>query len=635
MQTELFGQLMDQSPDQPAAELLSQLRALKLIRPLDYQFARFIAGQEDSDDPVIPLLAALVSYQLSRGEVCLPLQQLPRVAADWPHRLRDQLHKALPEALLDEQQLQSFQTVSNGSNESPLVISGGRLYLYRYWRYERFVADTIKHLAQPRKLNVVSVREQLGQLFPEPESGAGQETDWQKVAVAVALSRRFSVISGGPGTGKTTTVTRLLGLYVQQSMISGQAPLICLAAPTGKAAARLSESIGSAKARLPLTTDIIGHIPDQATTLHRLLGPVPNSRRFKHHRDNPLHLDLLVVDEASMIDLPMMARLLDALPDHASVIFIGDKDQLASVEAGSVLGDICAWDFATGDGELRYQKKQADFLTAVCQIEQADVAGGCSGIADSLALLRKSYRFRADSGIGRLAGLINSGQDKAVPDLFQQQFDDIRLVPLTGDSYPQLIRETAAGYRKYLSLVNSHAMPEQILEAFNHSQLLAMVRQGPYGVEGLNQSVEQCLSGDGLIRKQGLWYSGRPVMISRNDYQLGLYNGDIGIAIADQNEVLRVWFEQPDGSARGILPSRLPEHETVYAMTVHKSQGSEFEQVIMLLPPEHSPLLTRELIYTGVTRAKKNFILYTTTSALQQAISKRTERASGLAQWLW
>lgn len=623
---------------QQRSQFLSQLKTMKLIRPLDYQFARFIAGQEtsdQSDNSVVPLLAALTSYQLSQGEVCLPLQQLPKVVADWPQRLRDYLYQLLPEPMLEESRLLSCMTISNGTEEAPLVLSGGRLYLYRYWRYENFVADTIRHLAQPRKLNIESVKQQLGQLFPEADKAESQETDWQKVAVAVALSRRFSVISGGPGTGKTTTVTRLLGLYVQQAMASDQVPLICLAAPTGKAAARLSESIGSAKARLPLTPEIIAQIPDHATTLHRLLGPVPNSRQFKHQRDNPLHLDLLVVDEASMIDLPMMARLLDALPEHASVIFIGDKDQLASVEAGSVLGDICAWDFAVGDGELRYQQQQADYLADVCQIKPAEVAGGGSAIADSLALLRKSYRFSADSGIGRLAGLINSGQAKAVPDLFRQNYDDIRLVPLTADSYGQLIRDTAEGYRHYLSLVNSAAAPEQVLQAFSSSQLLAMVRQGPYGVEGLNQAVEQRLSGDGLIRKQGLWYSGRPIMISRNDYQLGLYNGDIGIAIADQNDELRVWFEQPDGSARGILPSRLPEHETVYAMTVHKSQGSEFEQVIMLLPPEHSPLLTRELIYTGVTRAKKNFILYTTTSALQQSVAKRTERASGLAQWLW
>ncbi|WP_432473981.1 exodeoxyribonuclease V subunit alpha [Amphritea sp. HPY] len=626
---------------QQRSQFLSQLKAMKLIRPLDYQFARFIAGQEASDEidstdnSVVPLLAALTSYQLSRGEVCLPLNQLTQVVADWPQRLRDHLLQLLPEQLLDEQRLVNSRTISSGSEEAPLVMSSGRLYLYRYWRYEHFVADTIKHLAKPRQLNIDSVRQQLGQLFPEADKAENQETDWQKVAVAVALSRRFSVISGGPGTGKTTTVTRLLGLYVQQAMASGKVPLICLAAPTGKAAARLSESIGSAKARLPLTTDIIEQIPDHATTLHRLLGPVPNSRQFKHQRDNPLHLDLLVVDEASMIDLPMMARLLDALPEHASVIFIGDKDQLASVEAGSVLGDICAWDFVAGDGELRYQQQQADYLAAVCQIKPGEVAGGCSAMADSLALLRKSYRFRADSGIGRLAGLINSGQAKAVPDLFRQSFDDIRLEPLTADSYGQLIRDTAVGYRDYLSLVNSTAEPEQVLQAFNRSQLLAMVRQGPYGVEGLNQAVEQRLSGEGLILKQGGWYSGRPIMISRNDYQLGLYNGDIGIAIADQSGELRVWFEQPDGSARGILPSRLPEHETVYAMTVHKSQGSEFEQVIMLLPPEHNPLLTRELIYTGVTRAKQNFILYTTTSALQQAVAKRTERASGLAQWLW
>jgi len=616
----------------PKSELLVHLKQLRLIRPLDYQFARFIEQEEGGDEPGLVLLAALASFQLSRGEVCLPLLNIDSVMLEWPRSIQQVVLQSLPN--VDQYQgLLQFKTISDGSIEAPLVISDRRLYLYRYWHYETFVSDKINHLAEPVVLDQQAIRAGLQQLFSD--STGADETDWQQVAVAIALSRRFSVISGGPGTGKTTTVTKLLGLFVEQARQRGQSPLIRLAAPTGKAAARLSESIGAARNTLPLSQDTINLIPGEASTLHRLLGPIPNSKQFRHHRDNPLHLDLLVVDEASMIDLPMMARLLDALPAQASVIFIGDKDQLASVEAGSVLGDICGWERGGQSGALQYGIAQSQYLAEVCAIDNAEVAGGQSAIADCLALLRKSYRFRGDSGIGRLAGLINGGDQQGVAALFHQAYPDIHFNQLNTESYDGLIHQAVTGYAAYLSLIKSGGSPEQVLRSFNQIQLLAMVRQGPYGIEGLNKAIEQQLQMQRLIPSATLWYPGRPIMISRNDYQVGLYNGDIGIAITDDEGVLRVWFEQADGTCRGILPSRLPEHETVYAMTVHKSQGSEFEDVLLLLPPELSPLLTRELLYTGVTRAKQAFSLYSTQGALQHAISQRTERASGLANRLW
>lgn len=621
---------------------LNQLQQCQLIRPLDRQFARFIVeseqragGLQGSDLSRLGCLAALTSLQLSRGEVCLQLNQLPALLQGWPAALR-QAVEALSAGFCDTSLLAAV-TVSDGREEAPLVLEQGRLYLYRYWKYEASVAATIRRLAVPVNRVPATVAAGLTRFFPEPPAG---ETDWQQVAVAIALSRRFSVISGGPGTGKTTTVARLLGLYLelestQQNRAAGQAlPVIKLAAPTGKAAARLSESLGRARDELPLDDELKALIPDQAVTLHRLLGPRPHSKAFRHTAANPLHLDLLVVDEASMIDLPMIYRLLDALPAHAQLIMIGDKDQLASVEAGSVLGDICSWDSQSDSGELSYSAGQQAYLQQCCGLPQTSSRSSDS-VADALALLRKSFRFDAHSGIGHLARAVNQGDGVAAMSVLADGLTDIESVTLDEAGYSEMLARTVSGYRAYLQLIAERAEPAKILKSFGASQLLAVLREGPYGVTGLNAAVETQLRQQRLIRGGDLWYEGRPVMITRNDYQLGLYNGDIGIAIEDDEGKLRVWFEWPDGTVKGVLPGRLPVHETVFAMTVHKSQGSEFARVIMVLPVEDSPLLSRELIYTGITRAKQHFTLVGREQSLLNGTARRTERASGLAWRLW
>ncbi|WP_428036322.1 exodeoxyribonuclease V subunit alpha [Amphritea sp.] len=622
-------------------ELLDQLRQLQLIRPLDLQFARFILSEELQDQSeshvaadggeLLALLAALVSWQLGRGEVCLPLSGVAALIDSWPTTLRQRAEALLHE--LSEPLVLGFAVISDGRCETPLVCSNGRLYLYRYWYYETEVANTILRLAAPVETDRAAIRAGLKRLFNAPDPG---ETDWQQVAVAVALSRRFSVISGGPGTGKTTTVARLLSLYAEQFSVRMQrAPVIRLAAPTGKAAARLSESLQSAQQGLNASDAVRAMLPDQAVTLHRLLGPRPDSKNFRHNRNNPLHLDLLVVDEASMIDLPMIFRLLDALPSHAQLVMIGDRDQLASVEAGSVLGDICAWQQQEVTGELCYSQEQLNYLQEVCRLQEPASAPGSNPVADALALLRKSYRFDQHSGIGRLARAVNAGDGEQAVRLFSENPRDIGFVPLSESGYQQMVTEVAGGYATYLQLMHRGGEPKQLLQAFNQIQLLAVVRQGVYGVEGLNLAIEAQLQRQKLISVSSAWYSGRPVMITRNDYQLGLYNGDIGIAAPDDKGKLRVWFELADGEIKGFLPGRLPDHETVYAMTVHKSQGSEFERVVMILPAEDSPLLTRELIYTGITRAKAKFVLHATPHALIKGSHRRTERASGLSWRLW
>ena len=601
-------------------ELLLEAASQRLLRPLDVQFALMVAQEAH---PAVKLAAAVLSRDAGEGHVCLPVSRLQtdEFLSGKTSELREQL---LAQAGVPDDWpalLLASEAVSGGERPTPIVLCGDRLYLNRMWRNELTVARFFNDANQVVDVDEALLAQTLDALFP-----ASDETDWQKVAAAVALTRRISVISGGPGTGKTTTVARLLAALIQTT----RQPRcrIRLAAPTGKAAARLTESLGEALSRLPLTDEQKALLPTEASTLHRLLGAQPGSQRMRYHAGNPLHLDVLVVDEASMIDLPMMARLIDALPEHGRVIFLGDRDQLASVEAGAVLGDICAW---VNAGYTAGRAAQLERLTGhPVPAGESDVAGA---LRDSLCLLQKSYRFGSHSGIGSLARAVNNGDRHGVRATLRQAFEDIVLHPLsTTEEYEAMLEQSQAGYGRYLQLLRERAEPEALIAAFGEFQLLCALRDGPYGVSGVNEQLEQMLNRRRAITlpRHSRWYEGRPVMISRNDSALGLFNGDIGIAL-ERGEGLRVWFPMPDGSIKSVQPSRLPEHDTAWAMTVHKSQGSEFDHAALILPAKIVPLVTRELVYTAITRAKQRLSIYADEQVLTQSIVARTERRSGLA----
>lgn len=668
---------------------MSVLAALKTlanenkIRQLDYQFAVFIGRFES--EPAVILLACLTSYQLGKGHVCIDLNRL-NVNALFDLNLTEShlLLGLLPARIEQWPDLLSASDVVGDEAPMQFVASANKLYLQRYWQYELQVANQLKGLAtqsqQPDlrvNLNRLFQRD-YAFLFPVLAQAREKEfsaqsfvskyldvvkkarinwadveqvlltaknakqlhaldslipeaycLNWQKLSVAVAATRHFSVISGGPGTGKTTTVTKLLALLIEQGLLNQQTLTIKLVAPTGKAAARLTESIAGAKGKLDLAVNVADLIPEQAGTIHRLLGVIPNRQSFRHDAENPLHLDVLVVDEASMVDLPLMAKLLAALPPQARLILLGDKDQLSSVEAGSVLADICAY------AESGYSATQANWLTQITDYELNQFQDpNASAIYDSLCLLRKSYRFDVDSGIGCLAGAVNRGDLNEFDRVWENDHDDITLHPLSSDEYELLIKMACKGYQLYLHNLVTAPDDQQakiVLRSFNDFQILTAIREGDFGVQGLNQRIEKALAKNRHIEKsQSDWYAGRPIMITSNDHGLGLYNGDIGICMLDQDARLRVYFEMADGSVQSFLPSRLPPHQTVFAMTIHKSQGSEFAHTVMILPNRFTPVLTRELVYTGITRAKNKLDIFANVPVMKKAIQLRTERVSGL-----
>ncbi|MTI14371.1 exodeoxyribonuclease V subunit alpha [Sansalvadorimonas verongulae] len=605
---------------------LKHLAEINIIRPLDYHFARLLA--EQSSNPVVLLAAALTSRELGNGHTCLHLGKTDLFHTLGANRYLDAI-KRCPPPNQWARILQDESAIGDGKQATPLVLDNGRLYLMRYWQYEMAIAHRLNNSSHTpyTPSNAENTAAILNRLFPEQDDG---EINWQKVAAAVAASRRVSVISGGPGTGKTTTVTRLLALLVEQALEENpdRPPVIRLTAPTGKAAARLTESIGTARWKLNCSKEVRYAITDQATTLHRLLGVIPGRTEFRHNRDNPLHLDVLVVDEASMIDASLMARLLDALPETARLIFLGDRDQLASVEAGSVLGDICA---NINSGYSHQQIKHLQQLTGANLM--TFVSGQGPAIRDSLCLLRKSYRFDANSGIGQLARAVNNGDLPQVEAVCQAKLDDLELA-YSEDIQKQLLQTAVDGYRPYLEAMQDDKPAEDVLDMFDQFQTLCALREGKWGVAGLNNTIRSTLARKGLIPEEGIWYHGRPVLITRNDPALELYNGDIGITFRREDGRFRVAFPTPDGKVRYLLPSRLPEHETVFAMTVHKSQGSEFRRVSLVLPDTVSPVLTRELLYTGITRAKKSLVLFSKPDILVSAVNHPIERVTGLADRL-
>ncbi|KJV49888.1 exonuclease V subunit alpha [Pantoea sp. BL1] len=601
--------------------LLHQAVELRLLRSLDVQFALLLA---DDTQPARLLAAACLSAEAGEGHICLPLSQLSRegLFKGRHPELAQAIWLAAGEPQDWTQILAGWPALSDSNNEqaAPIVLTEGRLYLHRLWHHEGQVARFFQAQSAPQAFPDGEVRAVLDNLFgTEPD-------DWQKIAAAVALTQKTAVISGGPGTGKTTTVAKLLASLIR---LSHGALRIQLAAPTGKAAARLTESLGKALQKLPVSDIERQRFPAEATTLHRLLGAQPETQRLRYHAGNLLHLDVLVVDEASMVDLGMMANLIAALPPPARVIFLGDRDQLASVEAGAVLGDICRC------AEAGYSVARAAQLSALtgCQVEGHD-DDSAPAVRDAICLLRKSYRFDANSGIGKLAAAVNAGEPKAVEAAFNAGFSDISRQPLNdGEAYQAMLNDIAEGYRPFLRLVSQRAQPAEILHAFGRFQLLCALREGPFGVQGLNQRIEQKLMQLQLIRRpQGgsRWYQGRPVMVTRNDSALGLFNGDIGMTLLDDEGLLKVFFPLPDGSIKAVQPSRLPAHDTAWSMTVHKSQGSEFDHTALVMPAQFLPVLTRELIYTAITRARKQLTLYSDESVFRRAVQLRTQRRSGL-----
>ncbi len=627
---------------------ISELQTAGVLSALDVEFARVLARLHPSDNSVL-LAGALASRAVQRGHVCLDLRGLDkRVLLDQEEQPVDVELPGLKSWLeeLAQSPLVARPEASLGpcaADHRPLVLdSRGRVYLWRYYDYQtRLAANLLARLDRDVALDDTELRKSLERLFP----GNEEDPNLQRVAALVSASSAFSLISGGPGTGKTTTVVRILAAIVEQARALGKdPPRVLLLAPTGKAAQRLAEAITEQKARLDCESWVIDQIPTEANTIHRALGYQPRSpTRFRYGASEPLSADCVLVDESSMVDLALLTKLVEAVPSHAQLILMGDKDQLSSVETGAILGDIFNPSTLAG-----YSPALVSRVAALSgdQLEKPkqprSLPGQRTPLADCMVHLSKSYRYASQGGIGALARAINAGDPREV---WSSAASGEGVGFLAGEPEalePRLSELAVDGFRPYLEARE----PADKLRALGRFRFLTAHRRGRLGVEHLNQLCERALASTGLVRpfsgheQRASWYPNQPVMVTQNDYQLGLFNGDVGVITRSEDGQLRAWFlgasapgELP--TLRAVLPARLPAHETVYAMTVHKSQGSEFDEVVLVLPPKPSPILTRELIYTAVTRARHRVSLAGQRSVLESGVSQRIRRASGLSEMLW
>jgi exodeoxyribonuclease V alpha subunit len=667
--------LVDDCPDP-----LRPFNEAGVLHPADIHTAVALCGLTRSDDPAVLLAIALAVRGPRVGHVCVDLATVHETVTDadddaeavrslpWPTDLA-----AWVASVADARGLVSTIDVScePGRPEDrvscPLTLDGSRLYLDRYWRYEGGIASQLGGRARQQVdgIDAGVLRRGLDELFGPVGSGAGgragggaggpsadgpnlqlfptdgtaREPDLQRLAAATAVTRRLAVIAGGPGTGKTTTIARVLALLDAQAAAADQpSPRVALVAPTGKAAARLEESLREALERDEFSEEVRGRLATaEASTIHRLLRQQPgNSSRFRHHAGDPLPHDVVIVDEASMVSLALMAKLLDALPAHTRLVLVGDPQQLRSVEAGAVLGDIVG-------PSLQGLRLSADARARLTSLTGEDLGGvgevsPSAGIGDGIVVLQRVHRFDERSGIADLATAIQTGEPDGVVEVLRAGYDDVVWLERDGEARDEAdtdlggLRDEVRALGQRVRAASEAGDAEAALGAIEEVRILCAHRRGPFGVSTWVPRVEEWI-GDRRSARAGAWLVGRPVLMTRNDHQLRIYNGDVGVVVATDDGP-RVAFPTSDGP-RLISPSRLDATETVHAMTIHKSQGSQFRHAVVVLPTEDSRILSRELFYTGVTRAQRQVTVIGSEAAVRAAVERVVRRASGLRERLW
>ena len=591
-------------------------KILSDIEAIDFHLAKQITkGNELNNNLLVFHLVLACSYALRQGHTCIDFSLLANQTL-WQHEDQNQSEQNGGFQFPSEPELiKAVQTHFEKSKDLALVFDNNRLYLRRYWQFECELAEMLSiRIQKPMPIDVAQAKLVVSQLFNQSTISP----DWQKISVANALNKSMVFITGGPGTGKTTTVTKLLSTLL---MLDASLTKIAMAAPTGKAAQRLSESITHSGNSLLqgglINKDVFSKLTSEPTTIHRLLGVKVNSPNFKHNQSNLLDIDLLLLDEVSMIDLPLMTRLFKALPPNCRVIMLGDEQQLPSVAAGSILADIAP------EKENSFSADNVQYLAALTNENLSASNTAC----DYVSKLQHSFRFSSEGGIGTLAKTVIGGDYQHSWHLLNQNDDELSLTnekPLT--SWLQSV------INQYCQLFKLKTLNEAF-NFLNSVKVLTPLRNGPYGVTSINEFIVEQLRLKSLVPVGNQPYAGQPIMILNNEPKLQLFNGDIGIMWPDEGGIF-AFFPTAKGEFKKYSPSRLPPFESVYAMTIHKTQGSEFDHVYLLLPDTDSPILSRELLYTGITRAKSKLDMFASQAIWHDAVSRKTARYSGLSERL-
>lgn len=608
-------------------DLLELLHAHGVLAPVDLELARVLRRLAPETHEDVLLAAALASRAVQHDHVCLDLERT------WAEPLRGEDQQPLEDVPLPPletllQRLRACDLVrpcADPADPCPLVLEGKRLYLERYALEEARLVESLRDRIHRRDdIDPASVRERLDELFGDDPASRDQ-----KLAAAVAATRGLAIVTGGPGTGKTFTAVRILALLGARAHARGRPLRALLLAPTGKAAQRLQDSMRSGFALLgPEAQRDLGVL--RAFTLHKALGYRPGPPpRVACDRHRPLPADVVVVDEASMVDLVMFVRLVEATPREAKLVLLGDRDQLASVEAGAILGDLCG-----PERDLAFSPEFAATLGDLIG-EPVPSRADLPPIADCITALRHSHRFSRTSGIGALAAAVQAGDAERALDLVAAGGEGVSLRAVCGAQ--DLGEVLAARYAELLGNPEDLA-PEDLLARMSALLVLCAHRNGPYGSNEVNRRIERALVAGGILAEDTALGAGRPLIVTRNDGRTGLFNGDLGVLARDPaTGRIAAWFPplSPEEPPRRFPPARLPWHEPAWALTVHKAQGSEADRVVLVLPDRPSPIATRELVYTAITRARRSVEIFGAPDVLAAAIGRGVERASGLTEKLW
>jgi exodeoxyribonuclease V alpha subunit len=618
-----------------ASGLLGEFNRAGVLVAADVQVARTLAELAGVDHEAVLLAVALAVRAPRLGHVFVDLADAEGAVMvedhdrplPWPHPATWTIQ------LADCQEL----VATTDGPRRPLRLDGTRLYLDRYWQEETILADSLKVLAEmpPRQIDLGELRAGVLRLFPEPEDAL------QRAAAACTTLRGLSVIAGGPGTGKTTTVARAVALIFEEAASlhpPGPPPLVALCAPTGKAAARLQQAVHEQAATLEVSATVRAQLKAlRSSTIHRLLGARGGigAVGFRHGPRNRLAHDLVIVDETSMVSLSLMTRLLEAVRSDARVVLVGDPDQLAAVEAGAVLRDIVG----PADSGTRFAAGMRAIVTRVTGDDQLWAAGAEPAVSaprwfgDGVVTLKRGHRFGSD--IASLADAIRRGDGDATLAVLEQAQGAISWLADDGEGSALLQARAVEAYGAVANAARVGDGPAA-LAALGRFRLLCAHRRGPYGLALWTATVERWL-GDAIEEFEPAigHYVGEPLLITENDHELRLHNGDAGVVISGgEGEPATAIFER-DGQLVSLAPSRLTAVESLFAMTIHKSQGSQFDVVAVILPEADSPILTRELFYTAVTRAQRELILVGSEDSVRAAVARPVARATGLQERLW
>jgi exodeoxyribonuclease V alpha subunit len=588
---------------------------MRTSNDIHQQFADYFGSEK------LKLFTYLLSRRLSEGHICLPLLE---ISEEEKEKVNEIYKTKLPAI----EELKSEALIQFSEVKQPFIVHNHKMYFQRYFAYETLILEKIKEFISTEKkvyaerVSLLKGQKDLIEKISKKSEDAPGKTDWQMVAVINTVLNNFSIITGGPGTGKTTTVAKILSI-----LFSADPKLkVSLAAPTGKAAARMADSLKNADSGNQLLKENLSNLVP--TTIHRLLKTIRGSHYFKHNRENPLDFDVIIIDESSMIDTALFAKLLDAISPETRLILLGDKDQLASVEAGSLFGDLCNALSSTN----QFSQERIQLINSLMPEKSLPLPGENSDkdqhpLFQHIIELKESHRFKDEEGIGKFSKAIIENNVPVLNSFFENNSD--KQVQVQSEHDENLFHEFISGYASFIRETDIVSA----LKKLNQLRVLCALKEGEHGLYNINRKIESYLQQKRLIRITGEFYENRPVMVTGNNYELELFNGDVGIIRKNEDGVAMAWFENGDGTLKSVLPTFISKLETVFAMTIHKSQGSEFNKVMVMLPDnEDIAILTRELLYTAVTRAKEKVIVMGKKEVILNAAKRQVNRTSGICE---